>query len=432
MAPTLSVLLLACKKGWHKICLGPFLALLGIFVFNIIGSISIILDENLFTDRYYYTMLIVSMVCSLYVLFLCLDKKMYAGFAETMGDDKHTAFIFISFQWIIAVVIFFHYVKQHGLPPIFELDLHGNMDIYAIRGEKTTNVEGGIHWYRLAFGIIPPIVFIYSYLLRLIYTESRYYRLLFYVNTCLCVFFMSCTLGKSQILYLLLYVWIAQSMINNNNLSLRKAFLYIVCGAGSVAIMLRIYLMDRSYIAVLYFLPTYIYNRIFVTYTKAHAYLVQMIPYTRDYFYGATFGNPGGLLPYEPVNLSQQLGWWADGTFGNYSMPCFSEGYANYGYIGIAFVLAIMFFQIFIIQKLGRWMPKKVLFLALFILCSVKMLRYAIEPIQSVLEIIFLMYLVVSIISHFVISNVIKVLFGSSHRRCVSKDLYVRGDVGNG
>ena len=165
--------------------------------------------------------------------------------------------------------------------------------------------------------------------------------------------------------------------------------------------MLRLYLLDRGFIDVLKIVPYYLYRRICIVYTKAHAYMIQIFPDQHDFFYGTAFGNPGHILPYEPINLSQFLGNWVHGRLENYSAPSFSQGYANFGFSGFMLIILLMFLQIILLQIVFKKCPKNPLFLALYVLIIPNMLGYANTSIQAIISEIFVLFSIACVFMYY-------------------------------
>lgn len=380
------------KRRHYVFCLPPFVAFLGIYIFDIIGSIEVIKDEMLFSYAYYASLFLIIILFYLFYLFLLSYKRRLCIDWSDIHPSSISSFIPVMISlWAYSLFMLYLYTQRHGLPAVFSINPFGYNNIYAIRGEKSTNLSEGFQWYSVAWDTIPAFIFIYTYILKKL-NNTKITRLLFYFNLPLVLFFSSLTLHKTPFAYLILYILLVNFLLKGKPLGFKKLLKYFVATMVPIILMLRLYLLDRSWVDVISIVPSYLYHRICVTYTVAHAYIIQIFPYRHDFFDGAAFGNPGHLLPYDPVNLSQFLGYWVHGRLENFSAPSFSQGYANFGYFGFLLIIFFMFLQIVLMQIIFKKSPRTPNFLTLYILLIPKLLGYATTSIQSVFSEIFILF----------------------------------------
>lgn len=392
---------LSFKCKHHLYLLLPIMALFGIYLMNIIGSIAVINDDNLFSYEYYISLLIIIvMFYMFYVIVLSLKYDMCIDWGETNYENNRSITLFLVVLWAYAFYMLYLYYTRHGLPSLFYMSLFDYVNIYELRAQKTTNIPEGMHWYRVGWSYVPQFVFIYTYILKVLY-RSRKYRLLFYFNLPLVLFFSSLTLSKSVYVYLLLSLLLVNLLIKGKQYDLRRIGMYIGGGIVTMILMIRLYLLDRGFIDVLQLAPYFLYRRICTLYTKAHAYIIQIFPDQHDFFYGLTFGNPGHILPYDPVNLSQFLGYWVYGRLVNYSSPSFSQGYANFGWLGFILIILIMFLQIVLLQIVFKKCPKIPLFLAIYVMIVPRMLGYANTSIQAIISEPFILFSMTCVFAYY-------------------------------
>jgi len=189
----------------------------------------------------------------------------------------------------------------------------------------------------------------------------------------------------------------------------------MVLGIGSIILFIRIYLLDRGLIEVFAVLPDYLCKRIFETYTKAHAYIVIIFPDHHDYFNGLTFSNPGHIFPYDPINMSQFIGFWVSERLENYASPSFSQAYANFGIAGFILSLIIMFVQIIFIQIMLKKCPKTPLFLSIYVLVVPLMLGYSMQAIDAIIGLLFAGFIAIVILIYYTLNYMVSALFVRKH-----------------
>jgi len=403
------------KRKHYLYCLPPFVALIGIYLFDIIGSIEVIRDEQLFSDMYYYSLLLIIVLFYLfYAVVFNFKKKLYIDWSITHSTCADSLTPLLMALWSYSFFMLYLYYQRHGLPAVFHISLFDFNNIYAIRAEKSTNLPEGGHWYWFAFSTIPSFIFVYTYILKRL-RPSKKIKAVFYFNLPLVLFFSSLTLHKTPFAYLVLYLLLINFFFKGKSFGFKRLLGYFAIGTGTIIVMLRLYVLDRSFMDVLMLTPSYLYRRICIVYTKAHAYIIQIFPDQHDFFYGTAFGNPGHVLPFEPVNLSQFLGYWVSGSLQNYSAPSFSQGYANFGFPGFTLILLFMFFQIILLQIVFKKCPKNPLFLTLYVLIIPNMLGYANTGIQAIISTIFVLFSIVCIFLYY-FSRDVAISLGQSKR----------------
>jgi hypothetical protein len=409
LAQTLVLLLLplpllvwAVLSGHYRRSLVPLVAVAGIYVFTCVGAGRVIYDPALYTDAYFYTMVLVILGCyAAYGVILATGSSTqvdYVGISTERATGR--TLILFTLLWTYSAAMLALYVSRHGAPPLIPiLTGSGPVDVYAIRAEKTTSLREGSHWYVLGLQTVPYFTFIYAYALRTL-ERTRKTALLFAVSLVVTLGFATSFANKDVLLHLALYVILVQACLGRKGVRLRSALLYAALGLGSVFLFLRLYLMDRGALAVLSLFGRYLADRLLFVYAEAHALILQIFPQEHAFFYGQAFANPGGILPFVPVDLSQFLGYRVLGHLANYASPSFSHGYANFGVAGLLLILAIMTAELVVIQLVFRRLPRSLLFLSAYVLVAERMIRYGSESIQNVVAEEVVLFLVGVIVIH--------------------------------
>ncbi|MFC1770989.1 O-antigen polymerase, partial [Candidatus Margulisiibacteriota bacterium] len=392
--------------------LPPFIALLGFYLFNIIGTISVINEPGLFTYKFFFTLL--ALILSFYLFYFIIfqtKNKWHINWSYT-HNYLNSNLIFIAGLWSVCILLFLLYYSRHGLPPVFDINLNEFTNIYLLRGEKWTTLPEGTHWYRVGFFVLPSFIAIYTFILKKLYGTFKY-KVIFYVNLLAALIFLSFPASKGQYINLILYFLICNILLRGKQIKLKTLLSYILGVIVSIFILLRIYLFNRETIEVITILPKYIFGRIFADYSKAHAYLLQIFPSKHEYLWGHSFINPGGIFPLKSINISNLLGFYVNRqSLENYSSPSYSQGYVNFGIWGIFLVFILMFMQLLIFQYIFKKLPKNPLLLTIYIIFLGRLLGYAnqgihlIFPEQLVLVfgIIFIFYYLLKEIEKFVLS----------------------------
>ena len=382
----LPLLLWAVLSGHYRRCLPPLIAVAGIYGFTCIGAARVIYDPELYTDAFFYSMLLVIACCYLlYAVLLGLGDAVAVDYSDPAPERSTALFAATAVPlWAISCGLLALYISRHGLPPLLALTAGFEyVDFYAVRAEKTTRLAEGTHWYVLGLQTIPYLLFAYSYVLRL---QRRTWptALVFWVTAVATLAFATSFANKDVLLHLTLLVLVTRLYFGGGTLRIRQVLLYLTVAVGSVFLFYRLYLLDRPAGAVLSIFGKYLAERLLFIYAEAHAYLIQIFPREHPFFDGRALANPGGLLPFVPVDLSQFLGDRALGAAANYSAPSFSIGYANFGMPGIVLVLGLMIVQIVLLQAVFRRAPRTPFFLAVYALLTERMIKYGSESLQNV------------------------------------------------
>ena len=388
--------------------MAPFIALIGIYIFNIIGSISVIKDKTLYTDKYYFSLvLIIISFYFFYFIYLTIGNKINIIWESKLYIAKgNINYLLIISLWFISLVVFYLYSVRNGLPSLFEFILSGNTDIYDIRLDKSTNLVEGMRWYNIAFISVPSLIFIYTYVLKMFY-PSRKTKILFYGNLPFIIFFLLLTLHKTPIAYLIVFVMLIKIILDKNFRNFREVSKKLIVSIFIILIMLKLYHGDREINIFFQSIPAYLFNRIFVVYTEAHAHIIKILPDSRDFFYGNALPNYGGIFPFNPINLSQWLGNYIYGITMNYSSPSFTQGYANFGMAGVLLFIFLMFFQIIVFQLFFKVIPKNPIVFSFYILFLSNMINFATGPIDSVINISLLIFFIFVIFLNFLLNEII-------------------------
>jgi len=383
-------------RGHYRRCLLPFAAVFGIYVFTCLGSPVVVADHELYSNTYFFTMLLVVACCYvLYAVLFALRSAVFVDYSSVVRvPDLSLTLALIVPLWAYSVAMLLLYISRHGAPPLFSLTPALQfVDLYKVRAEKTTSLPEGAHWYVLGLQTVPFFTFIYTYLIKRL-TNSLGARVLFYANAMAVVVFAASFANKGIILTMMFYLVGVRLGLGKGGLRLRQLVGYGAVGFASLFLFIRLYLLDRGFEDVARIFTRYMADRILFAYAQAHAYIVQIVPREHPFFNGTAFANPGGVLPFTPVDLSQFLGYRTLGHLANYSTPSFTQGYANFGWIGIGLIVGLMGLQVIILQVLFRRLPKNPLFFAMYVLLFERMTHYGAEPLQNVLSEEFVLFLI--------------------------------------
>ncbi|HKT61220.1 MAG TPA: hypothetical protein VJQ46_14300 [Gemmatimonadales bacterium] len=404
------LLLFILRTGHYRFCVGPAIAVAAIWAFNCVGAPVVMSEPALATERYAGVMLLaIAMLYVTYAVLFGLGRRVLVSYQDMQADETSLEAlpVFLAL-WVYAGVMLAVYVSRHGAPAIFALA--GGLryiDFYAVRASKLTDLPEGSQWYMLALRTLPFFATVYAYALWRS-QPSRWTRLWFWLTLTLTA---ACALSfatKDALLHLPLLIVIAQLCLAGQQFRFRRLMGYVALSLASVLVIWRFYLLDLPLGRVSSVLLVALWNRLFVIWAEGQSLLVNIIPQNHDYFWGAAFGNPGGLLPFEPVDISRFLGYWSLGHLANYNTASFGQGYANFGLAGVALVLLVMIVQLVGFQMLFRWLPKTPLFLAIYTLFADRMLSYGTQSLQLVFSEEVVLALLIVVAGHYTVRGLVR------------------------
>lgn len=404
------LLALVIRSGHYRYCVGPAIAVAAIWAFNCLGAPVVMAQPALATERYAAMMLLVILLLYLtYAVLFGLGRRVMVSYEALRADERpiEAAPLFLVI-WGYAAAMFALYVSRHGPPAL--LALFGGVsyvDFYAVRAEKLTSLPEGSQWYMLALRTLPFFATVYAYALWHLH-RTRLTRLWFWITLLLTAASALSFATKDALLHLPLLVLIARLCLTGRDFRIRRALGYVALSLGSVLLIWRFYLLDRPLGEVGSILLVALVNRLFVTWAEGQSLLVNILPQQHDYFWGLAFGNPGGLLPFEPVDISRFLGYWSLGHLANYNTASFGQGYANFGFPGVALVLLVMLLQLVGFQLLFRWLPKTPLFLAVYVLFADRMLSYGTQPLQLVFSEEIVLAILLLVAGHYALRGLLR------------------------
>lgn len=281
--------------------------------------------------------------------------------------------------WVVAFIGMSVYVGKYGWPPLFSaVDLGSSSRIYQLRMDITYRDE--YREYVDYFLFWPPFAAVLGHCL---YMVGRLTRMLNLTSLTLAAILGFSFLHKDNILFLIVQILLVFGIFGQ--LSTRRVMVAI---AASLTILMLAYLFyDRgasdfsSQIASLM-------TRVIGTYNLSLDFVVNAFPDQIPFFFGATFPNPGGLLPFEPTYLSnrimQELAGKQDGT-----VPVAAVGawYANFGFAGSLGAAAVITGWLTVLVASFKFCIKSPVLIAVWVTFVSNVVRFSLQDIWVVLDV---------------------------------------------
>ena len=362
---------------------------LGMFVFNALGSIFIILPE--LTGRSNFFSMNYLLMLNLQVLIFYVIAIPYVActrYCENrIVSDFRTDNLFLKFLFLIIAGIVGCYVILVGAPPLVSILTDSlNMDeIIKIR-TKSFYGHSDIWFYNLGFMTIPMLTAIYALGSKTAFPE-RILPVRWIILGCLCI--SALPGGKGSVLEFGTALLIAYYLLSGWNASKRRAVAFSEHGLRNEFSPIRFsYKKAFLYLAIA-FVPTfvmyYIYFgslmstedilmklvvRIVGVYSEAMAATVSFVE-QHGFLEGSTLPTIRGLLGHERFDVGVAMHYFMYGNQGTTTLPSPVEGYINFGWWGFCLLSAATYGCMILVEQVLTRMPRNVLTLSLLVLYSV-------------------------------------------------------------
>lgn len=207
-----------------------------------------------------------------------------------------------------------------------------------VRSLMGSAFEGPYHWYALFFRELSQVI-AFAALARLRMDRSWRTSLWFAVTCAACAFALVMAGEKGPIAYFVFGMICVHAIVWNEGRFQPK--ILAIGGTYAVAVLAALYIIvmgDRGIGAALWS----IVSRGFTGSIQPAYHYLEAFPAAFPFAGGASFPNPGGLLPFEPFLLTQEVYDWVfarnpiiDPVVGTMPTVWWGELYANFGTIGV-------------------------------------------------------------------------------------------------
>jgi oligosaccharide repeat unit polymerase len=298
-------------------------------------------------------------------------KNRYNSFSSTIFLDRQLSRFILYLFFALSILVLLIYISKIGFGNIALLSLFGENDtsIKLLRSNMGNSFDGKYHWYRLFmrdFLSITSVALFGFYLLR----KKLFYLLFFTISFFISCFSMIIATEKAPIIWYLVSLFLIYILIKKNgridikNIIWLGFFVFLLLG------FIYVNFMGSSDI------PEGMKNAIFRITTgqiQPLYHYLEIFPKHIDFFWGRSFPNPGGLMPYESASVPKKVFAFVfpekieSGIVG--SMPTFFWGdmYANFGYAGIIFPPFFIGFLLYGLNILLFRFPMTPIFLSVYI-----------------------------------------------------------------
>jgi len=344
-------------------------SIISLFVFSYAGLLPLYFywDDYRYkigvVDREIITYMLVASTWSIFSIILSFGiLKEFFGipprrfFWKGMRRFKKSEVLVCILAFLICLSSFISYVTSVDQVALIVAIVGSEQTVAAARSSMTNSFDGNYHWYRLFIGDFS--VFI-SYCLYANYSKvkSKNSLALFLISFVLCCVFLLASAQKAPVIWYLVGLYLVSRVVNKGGFVDVKGLLALATVGLSALVILYVSFMgvDNFSLAI-----KSIFSRAFAAGISASYFYLQFFPEVKDFLWGASLPNPGGLLPFDPYPLTTEIMEWRfpgkseQGVVGSSPTVFWAEAYANFSWVGVflvPFLLgAIIYFYHFMVS----------------------------------------------------------------------------------
>lgn len=292
---------------------------------------------------------------------------------QEIVNDKQLSRLILYFFFVLSLLVLMIYISKIGFNNIASLSVlnltENSISSKVLRANMGNAFDGKYHWYRLFmrdFLSITSVAFFGFYLVK----KNFFYFLIFITSFFISCFSMTMATEKGPLLWYFISLFLMYVLIRQNGRFKIKQIIGFGVFASLLISFIYVNFMGSS---DLFDGMTSAFSRIITEQMHSLYHYVEIFPRQIDFLFGRSFPNPGGLLPFEPFNLTKEIynytfpGMAKKGIVG--SMPTFflGEMYANFGYYGVIFPPFFIGFFLYGLNVFLLKLPKTPILLSFYI-----------------------------------------------------------------
>ena len=371
----------ACLSLWRLTI--PTVVILAFYVYQYIGlpllyfhldefRVDAVNDKWVLIQVFFYTALTMTLM-----IFGYIAGRRFFGALKWVGATKvrESSKIQIICLLVLCGVCFsvlLLYLSRVGIEKIALLTVFGfGDDIQAevARSAMGNSFEGKYHWYYLFMNKL--LLFCaYAIFVQYLLKKNLRNRLLFSLVFLVTTFSMIMSIEKGPMANFLISLFLVYVLVRKEGIVPLNGVVYL--GVALMAVLALFYMgfMGTKDPAQAFF---YVASRAFTGQIQPAYHYLEYFPYHHDFLLGLSFPNPGGILPFEPFYLTEEIMAWynpsqADiGVVGSMPTVYWGEMYANFGFPGVVLPPFFVGFVLYWLNSLALKLSLDPLVIALFV-----------------------------------------------------------------
>jgi oligosaccharide repeat unit polymerase len=348
----------------------PSFLVISIFVFQYVGFPILYFGLDEYRAEYVTEQILIYeawLGTSISTLLICIGASLGSFLLKPLGYFKmldrievlHYKYIkkrayVVSF---FCVAILFFYISKVGWENIALVAVFNgstNSEIAIARSLMGNDFGSGYHWYNFFMRtcLVFTLLILISIQLHGAQNVSRGYIYFILLTTILSLLMAT---EKGLVVDFLMAISFAYILAKRKGVIPVFVIFYFLVFVFLILIIFYIYFMgDRSISAGIWS----IFSRVLTGSLQPIYHYLEFFPLHQNWLYGSTFPNPGGILPFQPYNLTVELmnfvhpGHHDSGVVGTMPAIYWGELFANFGYLGVLIVSPFVGLMLFFINWL--------------------------------------------------------------------------------
>lgn len=263
-------------------------------------------------------------------------------------------YIVLFIALVISFSMFLDYLSKINELAILKAILVGANEASVTRSEMGNDFSGKYHWYRFFMYSVSQLA---TYVLFANWIQKRGVLnfIVFLLVFIFSAFVAISAIEKAPLVWILVGVYLTYAIVAKNGILELRKIVPLLLMLTVVMILMYQYFMGAENVVDAF---SRFISRAFAGSIEPAYFYLEYFPAVEDYLHGATFPNPGGLLPFTPVRYTVDIANWvipslaSRGIVGSMPTVFWGESYANFGPIGVPI---IAFFMGYLISKLNSY-----------------------------------------------------------------------------
>lgn len=279
--------------------------------------------------------LVIGFFYAKYVLKIGKINKLTLPVRHSLFNEK----LVITALIILCFIVLSIYLYKVPVIALFVLFQEGVSKAALARSLMGNDFPGKYHWYSLIMHNLFNVCTFAMFSLFLNNKKIKTFILFIFAFTG-SGFAAIMTTEKSPLVWIIIGLFLTYCIVKYKSNMPMKSIMMILIIVMPILILSYIYAMStKDIVSAL----TSVFSRAFAGSIHPAYYYLEYFPCHQNFLLGASFPNPGGLLPFEPYNLTVEIMNWKfpehidSGIVGTAPTVFWAEMYANFGFPGVIF-----------------------------------------------------------------------------------------------
>lgn len=328
----------------------PVFTVLSIFILAYVGYFFLYfqLDDYRFEEGvvnkiivlkafFFSVVTLVGMILGLLLCIRLFKGRLVISDTSNISPMSRIEFLLLTVLLLFVAFVLTLYVMKVPKLALLVAVLDGVSEAKLVRSDMGNNFSGGYHWYSLFMHQFSAFL---AYCFYSAWLKQRTTSLLFVF---LCSFFLSSfamvmSTEKAPFVWFLLGLFFVYILtMKNGHMSFGKVFFFSLVGLG-VLILADILFMGSAGLGSAI---SSVFSRAITGGITPSYFYLEFFPEEQEHLLGRSFPNPGGVLPFEPYNMTVEVMNWVhpehyeSGIVGTAPTVFWAELYANFGWLGV-------------------------------------------------------------------------------------------------